>query len=125
MKFTSVKGRSRLPLTFDIWDARRLSSDASSPRKYTVKITRGLHKATPLVSESFDRPGRYTIFVPVSPPESMVLIIGMTNEHGQYFEDSASVSISTRFYIWIKYLLIAPFLLLTIPILLSSKLKTL
>ena len=125
LKFTSVKGGSRLPLTFDIWDARRLSSDASSPRKYTVKITRGLHKAAPLVSESFDRPGRYTIFVPVSPPESMVLIIGMTNEHGQYFEDSASVSISTRFYIWIKYLLVAPFLLLTIPILLSSKLKTL
>ena len=35
--------------------------------------------------------GRYTIELPLHPPESFLLVIGMTNEHGQYYEDTVPV----------------------------------
>jgi hypothetical protein len=34
----------------------------------------------------FTSPGRYSLELPLIPPESFLLVIGMTDEHGQYFE---------------------------------------
>ena len=44
------------------------------------------------------------------------MVIGLTNEHGQYFEDTVPVELGTRFYVWIKYLLILPAALMYIPL---------
>lgn len=120
LKFAEIRGGYFLPVSFDIWDNRKIVSDSHPPRSYVVTISKGLNKLSPLITKTFDSPGRYTIRVPVSPPESMVLVIGMKNEYGQYFEDVAPVSVSTRFYIWIKYLLVAPVILVSLPLLLSS-----
>jgi hypothetical protein len=121
LTFADIKGaKDTLPISFDIWDSRKTSIDSSPPRKYIVTISRGLNKLKPLITSRYDSPGRYTLHVPVSPPESSVFIIGMTNEYGQYFEDSVVVSVGTRFYIWIKYLLVAPVLIVTLPLLISK-----
>jgi hypothetical protein len=45
----------------------------------------------------------------------------MTNEHGQYFEDTVYVSMSTRFYVWLKYMLWVPAVLLYVPLLMLRK----
>lgn len=47
-----------------------------------------------------------------------MLVIGLTNEHGQYFEDTVPIELGTRFYVWIKYLLLLPAALMYIPLLL-------
>jgi hypothetical protein len=39
----------------------------------------------------YESPGRYTINIPISPPESFSVVVGMYNDHGQYFEDVVSV----------------------------------
>ena len=104
-----------LPVTFDIWDARRKKVEG---RSYVVTVSKGTNRAEPLAKSTYTTPGRYTIEVPVSPPDTMTLVIGMTNEHGQYFEDAVYVSLSTRFYVWLKYLITAPVIGLCIPLLL-------
>ena len=53
----------------------------------------------------------------MAPPECVTLVISMINEHGQHYEDSVPVSISTRFYIWFKYLLVTPVIMMAIPLL--------
>ena len=45
------------------------------------------------MKQDFDTPGRYTLEIPVVPPEAMNLVVGMRNEHGQYFEDTVYVSV--------------------------------
>ena len=57
----------------------------------------------------------------MTPPESVALVVGMINEHGQHFEDVVSVSVSTRFYVWLKYMLLGPLLLLSLPLLMARK----
>ena len=120
LKFAEIRGGSFIPVTFDIWDTRKVVADSHPPRSYVVTVSKGLNKLSPLVTKTLEAPGRYTILVPLSPPESMVLVVGMKNEYGQYFEDVAPVSVSTRFYVWIKYLLVAPVVLVSVPLLVSS-----
>jgi hypothetical protein len=71
----------------------------------------------PLYIEEYSQPGRYTVIIPVSPPEAMTLVLSMVNEHGQRYEDAVSVHIATRFYIWLKYLIVVPVILLVLPLL--------
>lgn len=40
-----------------------------------------------LVQSEYTKPGRYTLNIPINPPESFTLVVGMSNDHGQYFED--------------------------------------
>ena len=82
-----IIAKGLLAVTFDIWDNRK-TTDA---RKYKVTMTKGTNKQSVLASLEYDAPGRYTVLVPVYPPEIFVLVIGMTNEHGQYFEDTVPV----------------------------------
>jgi len=129
-----------LELTFDIFDSRvkeisrnkifvaqaegKFEStdpdegdDKSAKRTYTVTVSRGTNKAEPLAQAEFTVPGRYTIAVSMAPPESATLVLSMTTEHGQYYEDIVTVSLNTRFFVWIKYLIIAPVLLVTLQLL--------
>ena len=117
LRYMDVKSGETIQITFDIWDTRSHVGDNSAPEKYSVVFTRGTNRMDPILKKEFTRPGRYTVDLPVQPPESMHLVIGMLNEHGQYFEDSVNVSVSTRFYIWMKYLILFPLFLLTIPLL--------
>jgi hypothetical protein len=105
-----------LPVTFDIWDARGSLYDpktSSTPRRhYDVVFTMGTNRQEPLLRQRFSSPGRYTVLVPVEPPDSFLLVLGMTNEHGQYFEDAVYISLCRGFYVWIKYLISAPIMLM-------------
>lgn len=118
LKHTDIRGSSNLTISFDIWDSRGPSLGS---RSYKVVVTKGTNKMNPLVSGSYDAPGRYKLDVPMSPPESVSLVLGMTNEHGQYFEDVIAVSVNTRFYVWFKYMIVGPLVLLSIPLLLVRK----
>jgi hypothetical protein len=51
----------------------------------------------------------------------LYLVIGLTNEHGQYFEETVHIAMSTRFYVWIKYMVLIPLCLLYIPLLMMRK----
>ena len=103
------------PSTIDIWD---LNHKDNEKQLYTVIVSRGTNTAEVLLTQDFTKPGRYVLQIPVVPPEAMNLVVGMINEHGQYFEDIVFVSVSTRFYVWIKYLIVAPVILFVTPLLL-------
>jgi hypothetical protein len=75
-----------------------------------------MNTASPIFTESYDKPGRYVIELPVSPPEAVNLIISMTNEHGQYFEDMVYISVGSDFYKWLKYLVLSPVVLLAFQV---------
>ena len=75
----------------------------------------------PIKTETFYSPGRYTVYLELEPPDSFSLVLSMTNEHGQHFEDVVAVSLSTRFYIWFKYMLLAPVLMISVPLLMMRK----
>lgn len=143
---SDVKGGESLEVLFDIWDTRYRSSSSAGKHKYVVSFTRGTLSAAPLLREVFDAPGRYTVRVPIMPPDTMILVVSMTTENGQYFEDTAvvrfathynvdaasslfvlflwnvhQVSLNTRFYVWIKYMLLLPVLVMCLPLLLLKK----
>lgn len=119
MELLDVKGNRNLSVVFDIWDVRydkAAASESALPEQleveYTVSITRGTNRLQPLWSRKFTKPGRYVAFVPVSPPEIALLVLSMSSDHGEYFEDTVHVALSTKFYLWIKYLLITPLIVL-------------
>ena len=105
-----------LKVTFDIWDARGALHDPKVQRFYDVSFTMGMNKMSPLYKNRFTSPGRYTVNVPVHPPDSFLLVLGMTNEHGQYFEDAVHVSLCSRFYVWIKYVIIIPIMIFSVSL---------
>lgn len=111
------KGGNWLPITIDIWDARGGLFDPSVNRHYDVTFSAGLNRRDPILKKRFTSPGRYTVMIPVNPPDSFLLLIGMTNEHGQYFEDSVTISLCTQFYVWVKYIVCAPIMLFTLSLL--------
>ena len=57
-----------------------------------------MNKANPVYRASYLEPGRYTVQLPISAPDSGLLVVGMTTEHGLYFEDTVWVSICTCIY---------------------------
>ena len=87
----------------------------------SVCMCRGTNKLDHIISRDYFLPGRYTIELPLHPPESFLLVIGMINDHGQYFEDTVYVSMSTRFYVWLKYMLFVPAALLYVPLLMMRR----
>lgn len=119
LEYSTVRGSRQLAVVFDIWDTRK--NMKSGDRKYVVVLTRGTNMLEPLGKFEFSSPGRYTVHLGVSPPEAFSLLLGMTNDHGQYFEDQVYVEISTRFHVWIKYLVLFPVALLCLPLLVTLK----
>lgn len=95
--------------------------DNNAKKSYAVTVSRGTNKLEPLAQSVFTVPGRYTIKIPMAPPESATLVLSMTTEHGQYYEDIVTVSLNTRFYVWIKYLIVVPVLLVSVQLLLMKK----
>ncbi len=119
LEYSDVRGSRNLKIVFDIWDTRKhLKTDE---RKYVVVFTRGTNKLEPIGKYEYSSPGRYSVELPVNPPESFPLVIGMTNDHGQYYEDHAYISVSTKFHLWIKYLILFPVTLLCLPLVLTIK----
>lgn len=115
------KSVKELEITFDIWDRRKAKKTSlNKESKYKVTITKGTNRESVLLKASYSSPGRYTVTIPVSPPQVATYCLGMTTEHGQYYEDVVTVSINTRFYVWLKYLLFVPVLLLCLPLLLMK-----
>jgi hypothetical protein len=117
-----VKGSNTLSIAFEIWDKNYVERPATealpepadeSDGRYTVSITRGANRLQSVWKQSFSKPGRYVATIPVSPPELTLLVVSMRSAHGEYFEDTVHVALSTRFYIWIKYLICAPIALLS------------
>jgi len=138
MELLDIKGSRNLSVVFEIWDERyeqavaagaKVSGEDGGERsnigsnqmhlevEYTVSITRGTNRLQPLWSRTFNKPGKYVAFVPVSPPEIALLVLSMSSDHGEYFEDTVHVALSTKFYIWLKYLLVTPLVILCFTIL--------
>jgi hypothetical protein len=122
LKQLELKGLEKLLIEFTIFDSRpQLVTDEASSlvgkKKYSVSITRGLNRLNPLYRAEFDAPGTYMAEVFLPPPQTVQLLLTMTNDHGQHFEDVVVVSLSTRFYVWLKYLVISPIVVFSVPLL--------
>ena len=70
---------------------KRTLSTHFNPSITTTSYQLTLYPINPLYQHYILSPGRYTIELPLHPPESFLLVIGMTNEHGQYYEDTVPV----------------------------------
>ncbi len=112
-------------LIVDIWDNRAkgqvprmniTEGEIKGARSYTVTVSRGTNKASILAREVFSYPGRYSLRVPIVAPERSTLVASLTTEHGQYFEDFIVISINTKFYVWLKYLVVIPVMLISVPL---------
>ena len=139
-----LNGHNELKVTFDIWDNRKTAEEEDystttttgtgtgtgtginkdkNNRKYIISFAKGTNKdcsgirCPVLLEREYSKPGRYTVFLPMEPPDAMTLVISMINEHGQYYEETVAISVGTRFYIWFKYLILIPVLLVSLPIL--------
>jgi hypothetical protein len=123
LRYSDIKASNthQVIISFDIWDTRPVVNEGT--RKYHVVITKGSNKRTAIGQGEYSKPGRYSLHIDVSPPEAMTLVIGMTTEHGLYYEDTVWISVGTRFYVWMKYLPLLPTILLCIPLLLMRKHK--
>lgn len=86
----------------------------STDRTYTVTATKGSSKLEIVWAETFRTPGRYTAHIPINGPEITSLLLTVTTEHGLYSEDTVAVAVATTFYVWIKYFLLLPVVLLCI-----------
>lgn len=93
-----------------VWHRDINSRDCAGERKYTVTITRGKSNSVraPLWTGTFQQPGHYQAVIPLQGPDVLTLLIAVTTEHGLYSEDSVSIAISTRFYVWLKYFVLLP-----------------
>lgn len=120
MELLDIKGNRNLSLVFDIWDLRYDRAVAGGVLvpdvEYTVSITRGTNRLQPLWTHKFSKPGKYVAHVPVSPPEISLFVLSMSSDHGEYFEDTVHVALSTKFYLWVKYLLVTPLLVLCLTV---------
>lgn len=127
-----------MSITFEIWDSSvGLPNVGIEPRSkknfhivtdivdafkpyYTVTLTRGLNRASPIFSQVFESPGKHTISVKISPPEDSTFVLSMTTEHGLYYEDAFNVQISSKFYVWIKYMVVSPIVVFCLPLILRT-----
>jgi hypothetical protein len=123
LRYSDVKGGSILEITFDIWDVRKSVASDEEKTTYTIVFTKGTNRMEPIFKQDFDRAGRYSVSIPVAPPGEDSLVLGMYTDHGLYFEDHVDVAISTRFYVWMKYLMLCPLALLSVPLLLMRSKK--
>jgi hypothetical protein len=89
----------------------------TAPRRYTITVSRGTNRQAHIFREVYSRAGRYTIQLPLSPPEKSLLVVGMTTDRGEYHEETLMVEVSTKFYIWLKYLVLIPLVVLVAPLL--------
>lgn len=121
LKALQTKINRTLTIVIDLWDANykeTTSEETQAQAQYTVTVTRGSSLSEPLHTEKFDRPGRYTLSMEVQPPMNELLLLRMENAHFQHYDDSVHVSISSRFYIWIKYMVVAPVAIFCVPLML-------
>lgn len=123
LKSLDIKSNQNLVVIFYIYDDR-VSSDPShrlfdNSFSYTVSVTRGTNRLEPLVTEQYRNPGKYSIQIPMTAPDKANLVISMTTEHGQYFYDTITVAVSTRFYVWLKYMVVSPVVIFCMPLLLK------
>lgn len=121
LKQLDIHGGHKLELNFEIFDARYPISFVVNERdkntKYSIKVTKGTNRLDPIFKQEFTRPGSYHIDIPVNPPETTLYVVSMTDEHGLYYEDTVYVSLSTKFYVWLKYMVITPIVILCTPLL--------
>jgi len=118
-----ARGGREVSVTFHVVDYRRHQQG----RVYRVAIGRGSNRGTedgarPLFEETYTQPGTYTALLQLPRPERLVLVVSMTNEHGQYFEDALSLSVNEEYHKYIKYLLLLPAAVLAAPLLLLDHL---
>ena len=123
LRYSDVKGGPIIEITFDIWDKRTHFVTDSDRSTYTIVFTKGTNKMEPIYIQEFSQPGRYTVKIPVAPPGEDSLVLGLYTDHGLYFEDHVDVAISTRFYVWMKYLALFPLIVLCVPLLLLRSKK--
>jgi hypothetical protein len=121
LKQMDIKSGQELTVSFDIWDIKNNPNHKKENEevKYTVTITRGTNRLEPLFSDQFSTSGRHSVVIPnLHPPEDTLLVFSMVSNRGLYYEDTVHIKISSRFYVWIKYMVISPFIIFCLPIIL-------
>ena len=76
----------------------------------------GTNRLEPILQTEVTKPGRHVVTIPVNSPESALYVVSMLDEHGQYFEDTVYISLSTKFYVWLKYMILSPVVVLCVPL---------
>ncbi len=99
-----------LSIDFSIVD-RRCAQKPCSRDEYRVQVTRGSDRQSILWEGTFTEPGDYKAVLRLNGPESAVYAFTMETKSGKYTEDFVEVDVSTRFYVWLKYLIVGPLVL--------------
>jgi hypothetical protein len=99
-----------ISVSFHISDRRCLQKPCALD-EYKIKILKGINSKETVFKENFQEPGEYEVFLPVNAPEKVIFHFILETKHGKYSEDFVSVTISTKFYVWLKYIVILPVLL--------------
>ena len=98
-------------LDFSITDPNM--GDKGKP--YNVYVYYGYHL---LVQASYEEPGLYSLNIPVWPePSQGHIVVVLTNQHGQIFQDSYSIKFNKLILQDLQWLLISPFVAMAIILL--------
>jgi len=105
------------PLTFAISDSRPRAGGAHGAR-YAVLVRLG---GAVVHNHTYTAPGVYSITVPCPSDKWVgVLVVAMTNEHGQYFDDRITVSLNEGFREVIKWVALVPYVLAAMVVVAST-----
>lgn len=94
---------------FEIVDKRPVPGFGGKGGKYTISISVGGNLK--LFTKEYDKPGEYLEEVPCPARRQFsTIVVEMTNEQGQHFEDAVAMSFNMHFYRALKWLVLAPLL---------------
>jgi hypothetical protein len=79
---------------------------------YKVYVIKGSNRKEIAWQGEFTKPGTYHADIILKGPEKVVYGFILESRFGKYSEDFVSITVSTRFYVWLKYLVIYPILIL-------------
>ncbi|CAN0342371.1 unnamed protein product [Ascophyllum nodosum] len=114
-EYERVVGRY-FAVTFEIVDKARRQEDVPDGRSrhYQITISAGTKK---IFRHAYDRPGVYQATLALETPGSGLLHINMVNEQGLSAEDYVSVGYNTGFHAVLRWMLVAPVVLASLPFL--------
>ena len=112
LKEFDLKSGQNLSLAFDLAHYRGgvgSASDSASVPSCAVIISRGANPQDIVWEESLSPcEGRHLASFPIASPEQAVFVLTARTDEGLVAEETVAVTVGTRFYVWIKYFVIAP-----------------
>lgn len=109
-KFEYANGQE-LSIRFTITDRRCLQKPCTLDEYHISIMKNSNHPEDIIWKADYTEPGDYQATIPLDGPEKSIYYFILSSKHGKYAEDFVTVTISTRFYVWLKYLLFFPMFL--------------